>query len=125
MSSSPEGSTRSNSLCTFLGTSLILSSLVSSWMPSVESGDGGQRAWAACACAASRLSSSVVLFLLRFPTLGAIFWGARHVQSHALCWVCSSNAGLGRSLGVLWSARGVECLGSSVSRCTTGVSSLV
>ena len=58
-------------------------------------------------------------------SLGAIFWGAGHVQSHALCWVCSSNAGLGRSLGVLWSARGVECLGSSVSRCTTGVSSLV
>ena len=49
-------------------------------------------------------------------TLGAIFWGARHVQSHALCWVCSSNAGLGRSLGVLWSARGVGCLGSSMSR---------
>ena len=58
MSSSPEGSTRSNSLCTFLGTSLILSSLVSSWMPSVESGDGGQRAWAACACAASLEFSS-------------------------------------------------------------------
>ena len=37
----------------------------------------------------------------------------------------SSSASLGRSMGVLWSARGVECLGSSVSHCTTGGSSLV
>ena len=37
----------------------------------------------------------------------------------------SSTAGLGCSLGVFGSARGVECLGSSASRCTTGGSSLV
>ena len=48
-------------------------------MPSVASGDGCQRAWAACACATSRLSSSAILVLLRVPTPGAIFWGARHV----------------------------------------------
>ena len=48
-------------------------------MPTVASGDGGQRAWAACACALSRFSSSAALVLLRVPTPGAIFWGARHV----------------------------------------------
>ena len=48
-------------------------------MFSVISGDGGQRAWAACAYATSRLSSSANLVWLRVPTPGAIFWGARHV----------------------------------------------
>ena len=52
---------------------------MSAWIPSVASGDGGQRAWAACASAASRLSSSAIFVLLRVPTPGAIFWGARHV----------------------------------------------
>ena len=38
----------------------------------------------------------------------------------------SSSAGLGRTLGVRGSARGVECCcGSSVKRCTVGGSSLV
>ena len=37
----------------------------------------------------------------------------------------TSNAGLGRALGVFGSGRGVECLGVSASRCITGGSSLV
>ena len=37
----------------------------------------------------------------------------------------SCNAGLGRELSVVGSGRGVECLGVSVIRCTTGGSSLV
>ena len=38
----------------------------------------------------------------------------------------SSSAGLGRTLGIRGSARGVECCsGSSVKRCTVGGSSLV
>ena len=37
----------------------------------------------------------------------------------------SCNSGLGRELSVGRSGRGVECLGVSVIRCTTGGSSLV
>ena len=48
-------------------------------MFSVMSGDGGQRAWAACACAFSRFSSSDNFVLLRVPTPGAAFCCARYV----------------------------------------------
>ena len=184
MSSSPEGSTRSNSLCVFLGTSHIFNSLVSVWIFSVISGDGGQRAWAACACAFSRFSNSAKRVLLRVPTPGAGFCCARHVPRPLLlpCFVAgggvsgttsmagsgvfacarggviggvisyvtgrycraacfagcdvggteeargcgNSSVGLGRSLGILGSARSVECRrGSSVMRCTVGGSSLM
>ena len=37
----------------------------------------------------------------------------------------SSIAGLWRALSVFGSGRGVECIGVSASRCTTGGSSLV
>ena len=79
MSSSPEGSTRSSSLCTFLGTSHNFNYFVSSWIFSVMSGDGGQRALAACACAFSCFSNSANFVLLRVPTPGAVFCCARHV----------------------------------------------
>ena len=48
-------------------------------MSSVTSGDGGHRAWAACACAFSQFSNSTNFVLLRVPTPGAIFCCARQV----------------------------------------------
>ena len=78
-SSSPEGRTRSNSLCVFLGTSLRCNSLVSCWISSEISGDSGQIAQAACACSASRFSNSARRVMLRVPTPGAGFCGARQV----------------------------------------------
>ena len=131
VSSSPEGSTRSNSPCVFLGTSLMCNSLVSIWISSEISGDGGQRAQAACACSFSRFSNSARRVMLRVPTPGAGFCGARQVPRPLLlpCFVTGDGVSGTTSMsgsGVLVCARGVECCcGSSVKRCTVGGSSLV
>ena len=111
VSSSPEGSTHSNSLCVFIGTSLICNSLVSFWISSEISGDGGQRAWAACACAFSRFSSSAARVLLHVPTPGAGFCCARHVPRPLLlpCFVAGGGVSGTTSMsgsGVFACARG-------------------
>ena len=125
MTSSSEGSTRSNYLCMFLGTSHILNSLVCFWISSEISGDGGQRAWAACACAFSRFSNSAARVLLRMPTPGAGFCCARHVPLPLLLPGFVAVGGVSDTTSVAVSgafvcARGVECRGTSVWRCTVG-----
>ena len=101
-------------------------------MSSEMSGDGGQRAEAACACSSSRCFISARRVILRVPTpgAGASFCGARQVPRPLLlpCLatgdVVSGTTFISCS-GVLSCARGVEvCTGSSVKRFAGGGSSL-
>ena len=113
VSSSPEGRTRSNSAWVFLGTSRMCNSLVSCWMSSEISGDGGQRAEAACACSSSRCFISARRVILRVPThgAGACFCGARQVPRPLLLPCLATGDGVSGTTfiscsGVLSCARG-------------------
>ena len=77
--SGKSGMIRCSSLCASLGTSHNRRSRVILCIFFVGSGLGGHSACAAIACLASIFSSSASLDLLRVPTPGAIFLGARQV----------------------------------------------
>ena len=103
----------SNSACVFLGTSLTCISLVRCCMLSEMSGDAGHIAEADCACSTSRFSISARRVMLRVPTPGTGFCGARQVPRPLLlpCFVTGDGVSGTTSMsiafsGVLGSARG-------------------